>query len=195
MFAQRRDAVGIECPAGDGGVAFHVDAFCEPQTHEQELVGNFLAREQVVGGEPVPARLDLREPCLGAFLRRGGVAVAVDVEASVGAGPDAGIFVRPPVDEIVPAFAAGARMVRNLVGGQAVRGADLLRRVVESARDVLVRRFEFAGRMERCERCLLLAGRAIGANFRPEMRPGKGLAGVSRGNRPAISGQKRRRRR
>jgi hypothetical protein len=52
-------------------------------------------------------------------------------------------------------------MVGNLVGGQAVRGADLLRRVVESARDVLVRRFEFAGRMERRERRLLLDGQLI----------------------------------
>ena len=52
-------------------------------------------------------------------------------------------------------------MVGDLVGGQAVRGADLLRRVVESARHVLVRRFEFAGRMERRERRLLLDGQLI----------------------------------
>ena len=90
---------------------------------------------------PWPRALDLREPSFRAFFRRGGVAVAVDVEPAVGAGPDAGIFVRPPIDEIVPAFAAGPRMIGNLVGGQAVRGADLLRHVVESARGVLVRRF------------------------------------------------------
>ena len=35
------------------------------------------------------------------------------------AGTDAGIFVAAPVDEIVPAFGAGARVVGNLVGRQA----------------------------------------------------------------------------
>ena len=62
------------------------------------------------------------------------MAVAADVEAAMGARPDAGIFVRAPINEIVPAFAAGPRVIGNLVGRQAVRRADLLGRVVERAR-------------------------------------------------------------
>ena len=55
------------------------------------------------------------------------------------AGPDAGIFVVAPVDEIVPALGARPRVIGNLVGRQAARGADLLRHVVERARVVVVR--------------------------------------------------------
>ena len=60
---------------------------------------------------------------------------AVDVEPAVRARPDAGIFVRAPIDEIVPALGARPRMVGNLVGGKPGSGADLLRRVVERARE------------------------------------------------------------
>src|SRR5262249_43489522 len=83
-------------------------------------------------------------------------AVAADIEPAVSAGPDAGIFMCAPVDQIVPAFAAGARVIGNFVGWQAMRGADLLRRVVEDACGVLVRRLELAGGVERRERRLRL---------------------------------------
>ena len=43
------------------------------------------------------------------------------IEPAVRAGADAGIFVVAPVDEIVPALGAGARVVGNLVGRQAAR--------------------------------------------------------------------------
>src|SRR5208282_6277892 len=79
----------------------------------------------------------------------------------MGARSDAGIFLRAPVDEIVAAFAAGARMVGNLIGRQAVRRADLLRRVVKGARGVLVGNFELARRMQRSERRLRLDGQLI----------------------------------
>ena len=56
----------------------------------------------------------------------------------MGVGSNAGIFVGAPVDEIVPAFAAGTRMVGNLVGRQTMRGANLQRRVVKLARGIVV---------------------------------------------------------
>ena len=56
-----------------------------------------------------------------------------DADASMGAGADADIFAVAPVDEIVPAFRAGPRMVGNLVGGQAVRLGDFLRRIEQRA--------------------------------------------------------------
>ena len=57
-----------------------------------------------------------------------------------------------PVDEIVPAFGAGAGVVGDFVGGQARAAADLLRHVVERARERLVRRLELAGRVQAEER-------------------------------------------
>ena len=89
------------------------------------------------------------------------MARAVDVEPAMGAGTDAGIFVRPPVDEIVPALGAGPRMIGNLVGRQAVRRADLLRGIVERARDVVVGRLELARRMQGGERRVRLDGELI----------------------------------
>ena len=115
-------------------IARDVDAFGKPQPHEQKLVGHFLARQHVIGDEAVAVGLDPHQPGLRPFFRRGGVPVAADIEPAMGARSDAGIFVAAPIDEIVPAFAAGPRVVGNLVGRQAVRGADVLGGVVERAR-------------------------------------------------------------
>ena len=56
----------------------------------------------------------------------------------MGAGADAGIFAVAPVDEVVARFGARPGVVRDLVGRQAVRLADLLRHVVEDPRLVVV---------------------------------------------------------
>ena len=68
------------------------------------------------------------------------------------AGADAGIFLRAPVDEIVPALRAGARVIGNLVGRQTVLRADVLRDVVERARVRLVGRLQLAGGVQPEER-------------------------------------------
>ncbi|CEG10031.1 hypothetical protein BN961_03465 [Afipia felis] len=74
---------------------------------------------------------------------------------------DAGIFLAPPVDEVVAAFRAGPRVIGNLVRRQAMRGADLLRHVVELAREVLVRCFQFARAVQAEERRAFLDGQLI----------------------------------
>src|SRR5208282_6914744 len=79
----------------------------------------------------------------------------------MGARSDAGILLRAPVDEIVPAFAARPRMVGNFIGRQAVRRANLLRGVIKGARGVLVGNFELARRVQRSERGLRLDGQLI----------------------------------
>src|SRR5262249_57483871 len=80
---------------------------------------------------------------------------------AVGAGPEAGVFVRSPIDEIVPAFGARPRMVGNLVGRQARARADRLRRVIERAGGVVVGDDELARRMQRRKRRVLLDGELI----------------------------------
>ena len=65
---------------------------------------------------------------------------------------DAGIFLAAPVDQIVLALGAGSGVVGNLVGRQAVLRADFLRHVVERARHRLVRRLQFARRVQAEER-------------------------------------------
>ena len=81
--------------------------------------------EAVVGDDAGAVRFDPLEPCLGPLLGRGGVAAAVDGEAAMGAGADAGIFVVAPVDEVVAALGARAGVVGDFVGRQTGGGADL----------------------------------------------------------------------
>ena len=139
----------------------NIDAFGEPQPHQQELVGHFLARQRVVGDEAVAGGLDAHEPGLRPFFRRCRVPVALDIESPVGARPDAGIFLGAPIDEVVPAFAAGPRVVGNLVGRQAVRGANLQGGVVQLAAEIVVGNDELARGMERGKRRVLLDGQLI----------------------------------
>ncbi len=86
---------------------------------------------------------------------------AVDIEAAVGAGTDAGIFLAAPVDQIVFALRARPGVVGNLVGRQALLRADVLRDVVERARHGFVRRLQFAGGVQAEERRALFDGELI----------------------------------
>src|SRR5262249_50369343 len=147
LLAQDRDAARIERSARKARVALHLDAFGEPKAHQQELVGGLARGERLVGDDAMAARLDAQKPSLGPLLGRSRAALAVDVKAAVGARSDPGIFVGAPVDEVVAAFGARPRVVRNLIGRQSCGGADLLRGVVEGARQVLVRNLELAGLM------------------------------------------------
>ena len=132
---RNRDALRVERAAGERRVARRVDAFGEPQAHQQEFVGRSRSRVSISSTiRPWPVRLDAHQPGFRALLGRGGAAAAVDVEPAMRAGADAGIFVAAPVDEIVPALGAGPRVIGNFVGRQAGVGADLLRQVVEIAR-------------------------------------------------------------
>ena len=105
--------------------------------------------------------LDAHQPGLGAFFGGDGVPGAVDIEAAVGAGTDAGIFLAAPVNEVVFAFRAWARVVGNLVGRQSVLGADFLGDVVERARHRFVRRLQLAGGVQAEERRALFDGELI----------------------------------
>ena len=89
----------------------------------------------------------------------------------MGARSDAGIFLGAPIDEIVPALAAGPRMIGNLIGGQTVRRANLLRGVVERARCVIVGNVELARRMQRGERRFLFDGQLIERKVLARLRP------------------------
>src|SRR5262249_6424402 len=93
-----------------------VDAFDQTQSHQQELIGAFLAGESVVCDKSMTERLDAHQPAFGPPLGCGGAAHAFDVDPAMRAGTDAGVFVVAPVDEIVPALGARPRVVRYLVG-------------------------------------------------------------------------------
>src|SRR3954452_25112627 len=86
---------------------------------------------------------------------------AADIEAAMGTGTDAGVFVPAPVDEVVPALGTRPRMIGDLVGGQPACGAHLLREVIERARSIAVRNRELAGGMQCRERRLGLNGQLI----------------------------------
>ena len=61
----------------------------------------------------------------------------------------------------MPALGAGARVIGDLIGGKAGARADLLRRIIECPRGVLIGDRELAGGMERGERRILLDGQLI----------------------------------
>ena len=63
-------------------VALGVDAFGEPQTHQQIFVGLLGARQRLVGDDAMAAGLDTHQPGLGAPLGRGRVTRAVDRRAA-----------------------------------------------------------------------------------------------------------------
>ena len=100
------DPARVERAAGQGGIAFGVDALGEPQSHQQKFVGAFFAVEKIVGDDAMAVGLDAHQPGLRAFFGRDRVPDTIDVEAAMRARADAGIFVAAPVDQIVLAFGA-----------------------------------------------------------------------------------------
>jgi hypothetical protein len=55
--------------------------------------------------------LNMFQPCLGMFFCRLREAAFIGDETPMGAGTNARIFAIAPLDEIVPAFSARARMI------------------------------------------------------------------------------------
>ncbi len=101
-------------------IALGIDAFGEPQAHQQEFVGALFAVEEIVGDDAVAVGLDPHQPGLRALFGGDRVPDAVDIEPAMGAGTDAGIFLAAPVHEVMLALRAGPRVIGNLVGRQAV---------------------------------------------------------------------------
>ncbi len=89
------------------------------------------------------------------------MACAVYIKTPMRAGTDARIFLAAPVHEIMLALRARARVIGNLVGRQAILGADFLRDVIERACDGLVGRLQFARGMQPEERRAFLDGELI----------------------------------
>ncbi|GJE60415.1 hypothetical protein MPOCJGCO_2527 [Methylobacterium trifolii] len=79
----------------------------------------------------------------------------------MGAGADPGILAVAPVEQVVARLGAGAGVVRDLVGREPRRPADILRHVVEGARDLVVRRHQPAGRRQPEERRAGLDGELV----------------------------------
>ena len=96
-----------------------------------------------------------------ALLGFGGVAAAVDIEPSMRARPDAGIFVPAPINQIVPALGARPRVVGNFVSRQACAGADQLREIVKIAPQIVVGNRELARLVQPEERRAGLDGQLI----------------------------------
>ena len=143
---------GSSVRPASAAIALRVDAFGKTQSHQQKFVGAFFAVEEIVGDDAMARGLDAHQPGLGALFGGDRVPDAVDIEAAMRAGADAGIFLAAPVDEVMFALRAGARVIGNLVGRQALLRADFLRHVVERARGRFVRRLQFAGGMQAEER-------------------------------------------
>ncbi len=199
LFAQHRDAARVELAAGERRITPGIDAFREPQAHQQKLVGAFFAVEKIVRHDAMAVGLDAHQPRLWTPLGGDRMADTLDVQPPMRAGADAGIFVAAPVDQIVPAFRAGAGVIGNLVGRQAMRRADLLGDIVELARQRLVGRLQLAGGVQAEERRALLDGelveRQMFGGFRdrvlqfggPHLR-GLARAGIDQVERIAVEG-------
>ena len=103
---QRGDTARFERASRDLRVPCRVDAFGKTKSHQQKLIGDFRGREHFVGGYAVAFFFHPREPAFRTLFGGGGVVLAGDIEPAVRAGPDAGLFLGAPIDEVVPAFAA-----------------------------------------------------------------------------------------
>ena len=111
MLAQHSNAVGLERASGNLRIACRVDSFGEAKPHQQKLIRCFGERERLIGDQAMALLLDAREPRFRSLFGCGGVPRAGDIEPTMGAGPNAGIFMRAPIDQIVPAFAAGPGVI------------------------------------------------------------------------------------
>ena len=115
------DHAPIGAEPADGGQIIEVDAFGEPQAHQQRLVGLLGLAQAHAFEHAMTAGLDALGPALGQPLGRRGVTGAADQQAAVRARPDAGVFAVAPVEQVVPALLARPRVVGDLVGRQARR--------------------------------------------------------------------------
>src|SRR5258706_15384810 len=106
-------------------------------------------------------RFHPRKPGSRRLVGRGGAALGRDLEPTMRARSDAGIFVRAPVNEIVPALGPWPGVVGNLVGRKPRACTDCLCRIVEGAAHVVVGYDELASRMQRGKRRVLLDGELI----------------------------------
>ena len=70
----------------------------------------------------------------------------------MGSRADAGILAGPPIDQVVPTFAARPRVIGNFIRRQSETVAGLLRRIVQRARFFFGRDRQFAGGMKGRER-------------------------------------------
>ena len=77
------------------------------------------------------------------------------------AGTDAEIILIAPIDEIVPAFLARARMIGDFVSRQARGGEGVLRRLVKRALRLFIRQAEIAARESARESSACLDGELI----------------------------------
>src|SRR5258708_5608561 len=92
-----------------------IDALGEPQAHQQKFIGALFAVQPIVGDDTMARRLDAHQPRLGALFGRDRMPDAIDIEAAMGAGTDAGIFLAAPVNQVMSAFGARSRMIGYLV--------------------------------------------------------------------------------
>ena len=158
---RKASALRIERTPGQLREARRVDAFGEPQPHQQKFVGNFVRLQHFVDGKPVAIGLDQSEPGFRFLFGLGGVTASVDIEPAMRARTDAGIFMAAPVNKIVPALRARPRMIGHFVSRQAGLAADRLREIVKIAAEILVRHDQFAGLVQAEERRARFNGELI----------------------------------
>src|SRR5262249_57473427 len=96
---------------------------------------DLLLVQRLVADNAMPERFHPAQPVLWVLLGCSGATLRRDIEPAMRTRTDPGIFLRAPIDEIVPALASRPRMVGNFIGGKACARADVLRRVI-SARAV-----------------------------------------------------------
>ena len=142
---QHGDALRVDLAPAQREIARRLDAFGEPQTHQQIFVGAFAGRERLIDGQSGAAGLHAHQPAFRPPLGFRRIAASAEVEPAMRARSDAGIFVAAPIDQIVPALGARPRVIGNFVSRQAGVGADYLREIVEIAREILVGDRELAG--------------------------------------------------
>ena len=161
MLPQGRNAFGIERAPGQRGVAGRINPFRQPESHEEIFVGSLAWSQLLLDCEPAAETFHPHEPGLGPFLSRSCNATATDRQPSMGAWANAGIVMPTPVDEVVPAFCAGPRMVGDFVGWQTGVTANCLGGVIELARQVVIGHDQLAGLVQAKKRRVGFDGQLV----------------------------------
>ena len=97
-----------------------IDAFGKAQIHQQMLARGIVARNFALLDNAMAVRVRHRfAPAFGKFFADGRDALAARSQAPMRAGADARIIAIAPIEKIVAALCARARMIGDLISGKA----------------------------------------------------------------------------
>ena len=146
-MAWARTSPSVACSTGEpgaGGETGGIDPFGQAQAHQQGFAGACRRVQDFLRGAAVAGGFHPGGPGLRRAVAAGGDQLVAQSHAAMGAGADADVVAVAPVGEVVPAFAAGAGVVGDLVALQPGIRRHVPGEGVECCGVVVLRQGQFA---------------------------------------------------